>query len=188
MNKLIPYIVIAALVAIIYLFWNHTENLREENRRLYNNMEQVIVDNNTKLLQLTREEFRLYVVDTLFNKLKDSMDLKWRHIEKTFNIKYHYTYDTTITLIQVKDSSDLFRRFNHKFDPCLSISGWVDLSIDSIHFNAPIQYNSTSIYYWQRPKKFWPIRWLYKKQHYIETENNCAGKDTIMEIQIIKKN
>lgn len=185
--KILPYIVIAIMCIVIYVFWERQQALKNENDRIYHNMRQLIVDNNIKLLQLTKQELKTYVADTLFDKLRDSFDIKWRHIERTFNIKYHYTYDTTITLIKPTNSTSLFRTFEHQFDPCLSINGWLDLAIDSIHFNAPVQYNSTSVYFWKRPDKFWPIRWLYKKQNFLQSINNCSGKDTITEIQIIKK-
>jgi len=182
-------ILIILLGLVVYWFYIQNQKMRDENLRLMNNFEQIMVDNNTRVLELTKKELKKYNVDSLFKELKDSLNLNYRQIERTINHKFTYSFDTTITMIKENDSLDNYdltpRKFRLKKD-CVDLIATIDWvkntsKIDTLDFD----YNATTIIFWKRKH---PILWfLSKKEYYPETINNCNGKTKITEIKIIKK-
>jgi hypothetical protein len=55
----------------------------------------------------------------------------------------------------------------------------------AVHIDNSLTYNSTSAYFWQRPKKFWFVHYG-KKQFFVRNLNNCTGETVIKEIKIKK--
>jgi hypothetical protein len=188
LKKFWKLIVIIVLLLLIYLFFKQIQSLRKDNDRLLNNVEQLISNNNSKVLELTKDEFKknYYDKDSLLKKIVDSINIKYKNIERTINNKYTFTYDTVIThLIPTPDTT--IKNFNHKFDECVSVSGQINWRKSDITFDAlKIDYNSTTVYYWERAHKFWFIK-FGKKINKAITTNNCTGKTITTEIDIIKK-
>jgi hypothetical protein len=182
--KLILIIVFALLV---YLFFNQIQSLKKDNDRLLNNVEQLMSDNNTKVLEMTKQEFlkNYYDKDSLLRKIVDSINIRYKNIERTINYKYYHIYDTTVFLIETKDST--IKKFKHEFDKCVSVSGEINWYKSTITFDSlKLSLNTTTLYYWQRPHKFWFIKYG-KKQLKAATLNNCSSKTVVNDITISKK-
>jgi len=152
------------------------------------NQEQLLKDLPDQNLFMTKKEFKDYqkqMNDSLFKKLKDSLNIGFRNITKTINHRYRYTYDTTKTiLIRYENTPDFY--FKKDLDSCLSIKGHIDLADSTIYFDeVAIDYNSNTIYYFKRKKLLGFIP-LGRKQFYTVTENNCSGQAETRSIEIIK--
>jgi hypothetical protein len=165
----------------IYFLLKQLSTMQDNVDRLVTNFEQAM-DDNSKVLIFTTKEMKKYNRDTLLRKLMDSLNLKYKHIIDTHNETYIHNYDTTIYMVVESDS---VWSFSNKFDDCVSIKGKVYPMQKAIHIDNPITYNSTSAYFWQRPKKFWFIHYG-KKQFFVRNLNNCTGETKIEEIKIEK--
>lgn len=183
MNKAWPYILVILMGVAMYFMYKQFSSLKDENDRLLHNMEQRLMNRQDEVLLLTKRELKKYNQDTLLNKLMDSLNIKAKHIISTINHKYHYVYDTTIYLA-VDTLKPTIKRFGVKFNDCISAYGFVDTN--SITFDSiPVNYNATTVYYWNRPKKLWFIKYG-KKQYFAGTKNNCTGESKVQKIDIIK--
>jgi len=185
----IPYIIIVLLLIGLGILAYSTMQLKEQNRQMTDNIEQLLQDRDSKVLEIATKKFDLYIgkKDSLLRDLMDSMKLKPRHIERTINHKYTHIYDTTITLIKPAGpgihETDTIKEFNHRFDDCVEIAGSINWDENTISFDTlKIDYNSTTAYYWKRKHKFWFIKWGRKK-HYAITKNNCTGQTKVIDIK-----
>lgn len=174
------------LMAVIALLVFFLIGQQKNTSRIERNFEQMY-NKGTKELFLTRQEFREYTDksnDSLFDYIKDSLKLKIRHVTQTINHKYTYTYDSTQTLL-ITHANDKSLYFQKEFDKCLKISGHVN---DSIIFwdEVTIDYEASTVYYWQRKHKILGIHYG-KKEFYGITKNNCSGQSEVMKIEIEKR-
>lgn len=180
--KIWPYLAIVVMGIAIYLLLKQLSSMQDNVDRLVHNMEQSMEDNNAQVLELTKQELKKFGTDTLLTALMDSFDIRFRNIGRVHKEKYYYTYDTTIHLLQT--NVDSIWDFHHKFDGCVSVDGYVDVSNKLLTFNdLKVNYNSTTVYYWQRPYKFWFIKYG-KKKYYLRTLNSCNNESKVEEIQI----
>jgi len=187
-NFITNNIVSIILIALLLIGGKFLYNKLQESNRYQDNYEQLLSKNNSKLLQLTRSEFKKMQKasgDTLLQQLMDSLHINFRHIERTVNHKYKYTYDTTIT--HLYQATPGVKSFYKKFDDCLSVSGKIDFKKDLLIFDkAQINYNETSVYFWEKKHKFIGIP-FGRKQNFVKTTNNCNGITKTEEIKISKK-
>lgn len=183
MDKIIPYLIIIILLLVGWLGFNTFKDYKDEMNLQLHNMELRLADRQDEIFSLTKKEFRKYDRDTLLNMLMDSLELKTKNIISTINHKYHYIYDTTVYLV-VDTLKPTIKKFGVKFNDCISVYGFVDTN--SITFDSiPVNYNATTIYYWERPHKFWFIKYG-RKQYFSDTKNNCTGESKVQQITIIK--
>lgn len=182
-KNLTTIILIGVIVYAIILL----KNYREEAIRWQDNYEQTDSSRYHKLFNFTKQEFKqLHKKDTTLRELMDSLKINYRHIERTINHNYKHVYDTTITHLYPKASGT--KSFLKRFDNCLTISGEIDYEKDMIIFdNTVMTYDATSVYYWKRKRKFLKFIPWGRKQHFVETKNNCSGKTTVEEFNIVKK-
>jgi len=124
-SKVMPYIIVVLLVITVYLLVDKMNKMQENNERLLFNLEQSIDSSNTEMLKLTKAEIKQFYSDTLLTALMDSFNFKFRNIGRIHNEKYVYSYDTTIHLIQT--NNDSIWTFQHRFDGCVSVDGYVDV-------------------------------------------------------------
>jgi len=180
------YFALLGFAIVIYFMLVTMKAFHAENRRLTDNIAQLLLERDSKVLEITKKEFNKYYVqqDSLLRELRDSLKLNYRHIERTVNHKYEHSYDTTITLIKTVDST--YKEFNHRFDDCVEVIGKVNWAEDKIIFeDLKVTYNATTVYYWQRKHKFWFIKWG-KKEYYAVTKNNCTGGTKVIDIEFKK--
>lgn len=183
-DKLSTIIVIAGLILVAWFVMDRMDKLQKDNERLLFNLEQSLDSSNTEMLKLTKSEIKQYYSDTLLTALMDSLNFKFRNIGRVHNEKYYYNYDTTIHLVQT--NNDSIWTFHHKFDGCVSVDGYVDTYNKNLRFNdLKLNYNSTTVYYWNRPKKFWFIHYGPKK-YYLRSLNSCNNQSTVQEIEMFK--
>ena len=183
-NKLTSYIVIVVLIIAVWFLLDRMDRLQENNERLLFNLEQSFDSSNTEILKLTKSELRKFNSDTILTALMDSFDIKFRNVVRVHKEKYYYNYDTTIKLVQT--INDSIWDFSHKFDNCVSVKGYVDMTNKELRFDdLKLDYNSTTAYFWVRPKKFWFVHYG-KKKYYLKSLNNCNNESTINEIEITK--
>lgn len=184
MKNVLINIILAAIIVLLVFFM--IGQARKQNR-IYDNFKESIEKSNTKYYDLTRSEFRQLektLTDSLYLKIKDSLNLKIKHIERTIEHKYTYTYDTTKTLL-ITHENDNNLYFDKQIDKCLSISGRVADSV--IYFDkVTIDYDARTVYYWQRKHKVIGIP-FGKKQYFGITVNNCTGQTEVIEIKIGKR-
>jgi len=182
-----PYIVITGFGIIIYFLIMAISNITVENHRLTDNLEQTLLERDSKVLEITKKGFKQYYAkqDSLLTELKDSLKLNYRRMERTINHKYVHVYDTTITLIKNQEDTT-YKDFRHRFDDCVEVIGKVNWSEDKLIFDKlKINYNSTTVYYWQRKHKIWFIK-FGRKQYYAATTNNCTGESKVIDIKLEK--
>ena len=182
-----PYIVIIGFGIVIYFMMVTIKSIHTENKRLTDNLQQILLERDSKVLEITKKEFKEYYAqqDTLLRELMDSIKLNYQHIERTINHKYTHVYDTTITLIVNKEDTT-YKNFKHRFDDCVEVIGKVNWSENKIVFDElKVNYKATTVYYWKRKHRFWFVRWG-RKQHYAITKNNCTGISTVMDINFKK--
>jgi len=187
LQKYWKLILIIILCILVYIFFKQIQNLKQNNDRLLTNVEQLMNNNNSKILELTKQEFKknYYDKDSLLRSIVDSINIRYRNIERTINYKYYHIYDTTITLITTSDST--IKKFKHEFDKCVSVSGEVNWKKSIIKFDSlKLNMNTTTLYYWKRPHKFLFINWG-KKEHFAVTKNNCSGETKMTDIEIVKE-
>lgn len=187
LKRLIIYTVIIVGLFLSYRYVLNT--FRKEIHRLQNNLANFMNDSDSKIYQLTKKELKEIQKqqnDSLLTMIMDSVGIKFRHIERTINHKYTYTYDTTKTiLVKYENQPDWY--FNKALDSCLSISGRVSYPDSTIYFDkVTIDYRARTVYYWQRKRKILGIP-FGRKMHFAKTENKCSGETTVEEIEIIKK-
>ena len=183
-----PYILIIIFGIIIYFLIMAVLNITTANQRLSNNIEQILLERDSKVLEITKKEFNNYYVqqDSLLNDIIDSLKLKYKHIERTINHKYTHSFDTTITMIkEVDPKKDTIRTFRLNKD-CVKIIASINwgantATLDTVDFS----YNATTVYHWDRKRKFWFIK-FGKKEYYAVTKNNCTGKTKVIDIKFKK--
>jgi hypothetical protein len=174
------------LIAVIVLLVFFLIGQQRNTQRIERNFEQMY-NEGTRELFLTRQEFREYTDksnDSLFDYIKDSLKLKYKHITTTINHKYTYTYDSTQTLL-ITHENDKNLYFQKEFDKCLKISGHVN---DSTIFwdEVTIDYEAETVYYWQRKHKILGIHYG-KKEFTGITQNKCTGDTKVIKIEIKKR-
>lgn len=182
-------LVIIVLFAFAFTIYSNRQ-LREDNRRLSDNIEQIVQERDSKVLEITKKEFKQYYAqqDSLLVELMDSIKLNYRHIERTINHKFNYSFDTTITMVKENDTADNYdltpRKFRIEKD-CVELIATIDWLNNTATTNSDINYNATTAYYWKRKHKFWFIKWG-KKQHYAITKNNCTKESKVIDIKFKK--
>lgn len=181
MKALLPYIYITA--GLLFIFWI----IGNKAERIQRNLETSLSDQSAKYYNLSRSEFReleSVLMDSLYLKIKDSLNLKIRHIERTIKHEYYHVFDSTQSFLITHENSP-YLYFSKELDKCLSISGHVT---DSLIFfdKVTIDYEARTVYYWQRKHKIIGIP-FGKKQFYGITVNNCTGESSTVEIEINKK-
>ena len=180
------YVIILLLLISLGLGTMAFIDMRNNYERLAFNMSQTMKDANTKMYELSKKEAKEYkaYTDSLLIVVMDSMKLKPKHIEKTFNNKYVYSYDTTIVMV-INEVDTTYRDFEHVFDDCISITGRVNCYKNEIDIEKlSIDYNSTTTYYWKRKR---PWLWVFsEKERYATTVNNCTGASQVIDITFIK--
>ena len=183
-KNLTKLILIGLAVFIIFQF----KNYREEIHRNQDNLEQVLSDNNSKILKLTKREFKKQLKqqnDSLLKHLMDSLNLKPKHIVRTYKNVYHHHYDTTTT--HLYPGPDGLKYFTHKFDNCLEISGHINYDLDSLSFDkTENKVESISAVVWNRKHKILGIR-FGRKIYWMHTTNNCTGETTVLETEIVRE-
>jgi hypothetical protein len=177
---------IALLVLIVLLIFCLIGAYRQINR-ITDNVTTAIESNNSKVYNFTKSEFADFeksLKDSLYFRLKDSLNIKIKHIERTITNEYTFTYDSTFTIL-VKPPNSIYREFTKEFDSCFKVTGRVNN--DTIFWDVPvINYHSETIYYWQRKHKFLGIP-FGKKVFKAKTLNNCDGESKVTEIIIEKE-
>jgi len=190
-NWLYPVILIIVSILLIALglFYSNMR-LRKNNQRMTDNIEQILLERDSKVLEITKKEFDKYYAqkDSLLIKLMDSLKIKTRHIERTINHKYTHTFDTTITMVREGGpglEEDTVRTFRLEKD-CIILLASINWKANEAKLDTvSIDYNATTAYYWKRKHKFWFIKWG-RKQHYAVTKNNCTGVTKVIDIKFEK--
>lgn len=183
--KILTIIIIIAVIILAILLVPTVKRMY----RYMDNTEQLMNDLPDKNIFLTKKGFKEYqkkANDSLFMKIKDSLNIKFKHIEKTITHRYNYSYDTTVTvLIQSENKQE--KQFSKSFDNCIEISGRINWENDTIYFDkVEIDYTAETVYYWQRSRKILGIP-FGRKKHYAITENNCTGQTETQSIEILKR-
>ncbi len=181
LKALIPYIIAAVFCLVVFFL------IGRKVDRISQNFTTALENQNAQFYELTRAEFRdmeKTLSDSLYLKIKDSLNLKIRHIERTIKHEYKHVYDTTITTLIIKENSP-YLHFSKNIDSCLFISGHIQDSL--IYFDKiTVDYEARTVYYWQREHKILGIP-FGKKKIYGITLNNCSGESKTVEIEINKK-
>lgn len=183
MKNLVIYII--GIVLIVLLFVGYM-NLQKKFNLYQSNQEQLLNKVPDKSLFLIKQDFKEYqkqLNDSLFKKITDSLNIRFKNITRTINHKYSYSYDSTFTVL-IKHQNSKEWHFNKEFDNCLSLSGRIK---DTLIFfdEVIIDYEAQTIYYFKR-KKILGFLPFGRKQFHAITENNCTGQTTTQEINIIK--
>jgi len=184
-NVLIYIIGLAVIILLTFALIGAFRNMD----RITDNFEMAITQNNSQYYELTKKEFKELestLSNALYEKIKDSLNLKIKHIERTINHRYTYSYDTTFTSLITHDNTP-FLYFDKDIDSCLSISGHVQDSL--IYFDKiEVDYQAQTVFYWKRKRKFIGIP-FGKKVYEMITLNKCKGanESEVMEIEINKK-
>jgi uncharacterized protein YxeA len=186
MKNILIYIV--GLAVIILLTFALIGMFRKMNR-ITDNFETAIQQNNSQYYELTKKEFKELestLSNALYEKIKDSLNLKIKHIERTITHEYKYTYDTTFTSL-ISHENTPFLYFDKDIDSCLSISGHIQDTL--IYFDKiTVDYQAQTVFYWKRKHKIIGIP-FGKKVYEMITLNKCKGanESEVMEINIEKK-
>jgi hypothetical protein len=182
--KSLTFIIIGGI--FVFIFFRAESKLNA----YMDNTEQLLSNNKDQIIQLTKRDFRDVLRrsnDSLLNHIKDSFNIKDRHIYRTVDHNYKHSYDTTITILNKTELPDVFY-FDQMFnDSCLFISGNINLIDSVITFDeVNIDYSAKTVYYFKRKKLLGFIP-LGRKQFYIVTDNKCTGMNEVREISIIKR-
>ncbi|MDD4515622.1 hypothetical protein [Massilibacteroides sp.] len=176
-------VIILLILALIGMF--HRVN------RITDNFETAIQNQNSQYYHLTKKEFKELestLSNALYEKIKDSLNLKVKHIERTITHEYRYVYDSTQSLLITHENSP-YLYFSKDFDDCLHIEGRVKDTI--IYWDVPvIDYKAETVFYWKRVNKHDKVRpWPWPKKNFMVTLNKCKGanESEVIEIEINKK-
>lgn len=184
------YIALIVFGIVIYFMFMLNQNLRDDNKRFQDNIAQILLERDSKVLEVTKKEFKEYYAknDSLLKGLMDSVKLNYRHIERTINHKYESSFDTTITLIKedaAAGNHDLTpRKFRLKKD-CVELIATIDWANNIATVDTDIKYNATTVYYWKRKHQIWFIK-FGRKQYYAVTKNNCTRESKVIDITFKK--
>ena len=180
---IIQIISIAVIILLIFLLIGQFG----KQNRINENFRQSTLNTMTKFFVLSKSEFKDYkndLTDTLYEMIKDSVNIKDKHVTSTIYHHYYNVFDSTFTsLITHENSKYLY--FEKDLDKCLSIKGRVSDTV--IYFDeVTIDYEARTVYYWQRKHKIIGIP-FGKKQYFGITLNNCTGQTEVNEIKIGKR-
>lgn len=181
LKTLLPYIYITA--GLLFIFWL----IGNKAERIQRNLETSLSDQSAKYYDMSKSEFKdleSVLMDSLYLKIKDSLNLKIKHIERTIKHEYYHVFDSSQTLLITHENSP-YLYFSKDFDNCLHIDGRVKDTV--IYWDKPIiDYKAQTVYYWERKYKvlgFGFGRKIYKGI----TLNKCSGESYTEEIKINKK-
>lgn len=179
------------ILAFIILF-QIVKPFINKSLKYFDNVETLMNDTlQDKNLMLTKSDFKQHMKnqnDSLFMLLKDSLDLRYKNIERVITYNYFNTYDTAITKLIIKNEQPGSFYFDYVFpDSCLILAGQVHLKDSTIQFDKVTQdIKGKLIYFWKRKKLLGFLR-IGRKQFHAVSENKCFGIDETYTIEILKE-
>ena len=176
---------IIGLIIIIGYMFNQIEKLKAEKETQLSNVSQLLLEKakHTSLILSYKQAQGIATlkIDSLSNALK----IKPKTIERTIE-KIVTVHDTTVKEVPVYILGN-DRWLISDQDKCWSWKGIAILNNDSLKISrTSFDYTNktTDIYFWERTKKFWIIRYG-KKKTYVKTSSDC-GESFTREIDIRK--
>lgn len=182
-------IILIGIILIGLFIYDHFE-MKSQLEKANHNVSELIKENKqNKTFYPTQDQFEEMLenyANKLIAELRDSLNIKPKHIVKTYTNTYHHHYKDTIIHAEKKDSS-----YYATFEPdsCLKVDVKFSLVDEAFTFSNPIvDYKSATIHFWSRQtKKGKKIIWPFgKKKLIMKTINKCEGETTTEEIIIQK--
>lgn len=191
--KNIKTLLIAGAIFVILLIALFTsfriiKNQKDTIARLESNQVTLLTNTKNEIIALTKKEFK-ETMPKLLDSTLTAKGIKPGQVQDvTYVNNHYYNYDTTIiTPPAVITSKDTIYPFIDTKD-CFTIGGYMRLLSGEPTLNITKRDyadSTTIIGFWDRPHKFWFVKWG-RKQIDIESSSTC-GDTKVQRIKIVKK-